>query len=242
MHFHSTTSTDGVVERGFTLGDVTGLLWSPTDSSDPAPVVLIGHNGGQDKRAPGVVNRARHFVTACGFTVVAIDAPGHGDRPRTAADEEYIAALRRAQADGDARSAVARLCAHLAERGVPDWRATLDALGDVGPVAYWGVTLGTAIGVPLTAADPRIAAAVFGLLAPEGLTEAAGRVTVPLQFLAQTDQPAAPNAGTGLFDAFASTDKELIVNPASQYHGRPFELESSTRFLLRHLAGVERTV
>lgn len=40
---------------------------------------------------------------------------------------------------------------------VPEWQATLDALqtlpeiGPGGPVGYWGVALGTAIGVPLTA-------------------------------------------------------------------------------------------
>ena len=30
--------------------------------------------------------RARRFVTECGFAVVAVDVPGHGDRPR---DEDF---------------------------------------------------------------------------------------------------------------------------------------------------------
>jgi hypothetical protein len=49
---------------------------------------------------------------------------------------------------------------------VADWQATLDALaglGYPGPLGYWGVSLGTLIGVPLAAAEPRIGAAVFGL-------------------------------------------------------------------------------
>jgi hypothetical protein len=74
-------SSNGVVERTFTIG-VTGVLWSRASGSDRAPLVLMGHGGGQHKKAPGILARARHFVTECGFTVAAIDAPGHGDQPR----------------------------------------------------------------------------------------------------------------------------------------------------------------
>jgi pimeloyl-ACP methyl ester carboxylesterase len=242
MQFTSETSSNGVIERGFTLGEATGLLWTPRAGSAPAPLVLMGHGGGQDKRARGIVNRASHFVTTCGFAVAAIDAPGHGDRPRTAKDEEHVAALRQAQAAGDPIGAITRYNTYLAEQAVPEWQETLDALqtlpGIAGPVGYWGVALGAAVGVSLTAVEPRIVAAVFGLLGPESLTEAAGKITVPIQFLAQSDEPSDPHSGTGLFEAFASTDKTLISNPAAHYRGRPFELESSTEFLLEHLGRV----
>ena len=239
MHFISQTSSNGVVERGFTIGEVTGLLWTPIASSTPAPLVLMGHGGGQHKRAPGIVSRAVHFVTTCGFAVAAIDAPGHGDRPRTVQDEEHVAALRQAQEAGDLVGAIARYNTYLSDRAVPEWQATLDALRTLpdiaGPVGYWGVALGTAIGVSLTAVEPRVVAAVFGLLGPEALTEAAGKITVPIQFLAQSDEPSDPHNGTGLYEAFASIDKTLISHPAAHYRGRPFELESSTEFLLDHL-------
>jgi len=52
-------------------------------------------------------------------------------------------------------------------------------------VGYWGVSLGGAIGVPLVAAEPRITAAVFGLVGQETLAEAAAQVSVPVQFLLQ---------------------------------------------------------
>jgi hypothetical protein len=51
---------------------------------------------------------------------------------------------------------------------VPEWQATLDALqalpeiGTEAPIGYGGMTLGTAIGLPLAASDSRITAAVFG--------------------------------------------------------------------------------
>ena len=76
---------DGVLEREFTLGEIPGVLWTP--GSAPAPLILSGHNGGLHKRLPRLVARARHYAAEYGFAAAAIDAPGHGDRPRSAADE-----------------------------------------------------------------------------------------------------------------------------------------------------------
>jgi hypothetical protein len=74
--------------------------------------------------------------------------------------------------------------------------------------------MGAAIGVPLVAAEPRIAAAVFGLAGRETLAEAAGRITVPVEFLLQWDDEMVPReVGLALFDAFASREKTLHANP-----------------------------
>ena len=242
MEFTAETSSDGVRERTFTLGEVAGVLWSRASGSDRAPVVLMGHGGGQHKKAPGVLARARHFVTACGFTVAAIDAPGHGDRPCTAADEQQIAALRQAQAANEPTGPiVVRYNCALAERAVPEWRMTLDALQELpeigrGPVGYWGLALGTAIGVPLAAVEPRITAAVFGLLGHESLTGAAGEATVPLQFLLQwDDEHVSRQSGLALFDAFGSAEKTLHANPGGHRQVPAFELNSASRFFIRHL-------
>ena len=81
---------DGVLEREFTLGEVPGVLWTP--GSAPAPLILIGHNGGLHKRLPRLVARARHYAAEYGFAAAAIDAPGHGDRPGSAVDEQHRAA------------------------------------------------------------------------------------------------------------------------------------------------------
>jgi len=89
---------DGVLEREFTLGEIPGVLWTP--GSAPAPLILSGHNGGLHKRLPRLVARARHYAAEYGFAVAAIDAPGHGDRPRSAVDEQARAGLRRAMEAG----------------------------------------------------------------------------------------------------------------------------------------------
>jgi pimeloyl-ACP methyl ester carboxylesterase len=244
VHFTVETSSDGVIERSFTLGDITGVLWSPASGSGRVPLVLLGHGGGQHKRAPGILARARHYVTACGFAAAAIDAPGHGGRPRSEADEQQVTAIRQSQAAGEPPGpAIMRYNAGLAALAVPEWRATLDAMQDLaeigpgGPVGYWGMSLGTAIGVPLTAAEPRIAAAVFGVLGHGFLADAAAKVTVPVQFLLQWDDELVERAsGLALFDAFASAQKTLHANPGTHLQVPRFELDCSARFFLRHLS------
>ena len=88
----------------------------------------------------------------------------------------------------------------LAGQAVADWQAVLTAVQELdhvgaGPVGYWGVSMGCGLGVPLLAAEPRIRAAVLGLLGVHGLAETAARVTVPVQFLLQWDDDAGA-AGT----------------------------------------------
>jgi dienelactone hydrolase len=242
MRFTSETTSNGVLERLFTLDNIPGVLWSPTDPTGTRPLVLLGHGGGQHKRAPGLVARAHRYVRACGFAVAAIDAPAHGDRPRSEQDEGFAAGIRERMAAGEPIGPeIARNNAELSARAVPEWRATLDALqeldcvGEGGPVGYWGVSLGSGIGVPLVAAEPRITAAVFGLVG-EALAEAAARVTVPVEFLLQWDDELVPrDSGLALFDAFASRQKTLHANPGRHVGVPAFELESSQHFFTRHL-------
>jgi dienelactone hydrolase len=246
VRFTAETSSNGVVERDFLVGEVPGVLWSPVSGSDHAPVVLMGHGGGLHKKTPGLMARAHDAVTTRGFTVVAIDAPGHGDRPRTAEDEWARAEFRQAQATGDTerfKSASVRYVTSLAERAVPEWQATLDALqrlpeiGAEAPIGYGGgISLGTAIGVPLTAIEPRITAAIFGggFFVYEALIDAARRITVPIQFLLPwDDEHVERQSALALFDAFASKEKTLHANPGDHRTIRWVGVDDE--FLARHL-------
>ncbi len=243
MRFTSETTSNGVSQRLFTIDDITGALWAPTGDAGPRPLVLLGHGGGHHKLAEGVVARALDYVTACRFAVAAIDAPEHGDRPKTGQNEQLVAGIRERVAAGEpVGPAVVRYNRELAKRAVPEWQATLDALqgldgiGAGGPVGYWGVSLGTGIGIPFVAAEPRITAAVFGL-AGDGLAEAAARISVPVAFLLQWDDELVPReSGLALFDAFASREKTLHANAGGHRAVPSFELDSSARFFTRHLA------
>ncbi|MFD4507979.1 dienelactone hydrolase family protein [Streptomyces sp. NPDC058457] len=243
MQFTAQTTSNGVVERDFTVDGIPGVLWSPASGPERAPLVLMGHGGGTHKKWPAMPGRAHRLVDVGGFHVACIDSPGHGDRPRTAYDEQEIAALYRAREAGEPEGPiVVRYNAHLAERAVPEWQATLDALqalpeiGAEGPVGYYGLNMGTAIGVPLAAADPRITAAVFGLHWPDALAATAGRITVPVQFHLQWDDEHIPReAGLALFDAFASEEKTLHANTGRHKEHPRFEADSAVRFFARHL-------
>ena len=229
---------DAVLEREFTLGEIPGVLWTPR--SAPAPLILIGHNGGLHKRLPRLVARARHYAAEYGFAVAAVDAPGHGDRPRSAADEQHRADLRRAMAaGGPVDEIVDALVVPLVDRAVPEWRTTLDALlalpGIGGPVGYEGMT---AVGIRLAVVEPRVRAAVlFGQgLVPGVLREEARHVAVPLQFLLQWDDEGMERQPVlDQFDAFGTREKTLHANLGG-HAGTPwFEVDDAARFFMRHL-------
>jgi pimeloyl-ACP methyl ester carboxylesterase len=240
MRITNESTSDGVRERHFTLGDVPGVLWSPAYATAGTPLVLLGHGGGQHKSAPGIRARAHSYATAGGFASAAIDAPGHGDRERTDEDERFAAEIMARRTAGEpVLPMIVRRNAILAERAVPEWRATLDALTELegfGRVGFWGVSLGSAVGIPFVAAEPRMTAAVFGLAGHENLAEAAARITVPVEFLLQWDDELVPrDSGLALFDAFASAEKTLQANPGLHANVPAFELDSSRRFFSRHL-------
>ena len=187
MRFTSETTSNGVTERLFTLDDITGVIWSPANATGSHPLVLLGHGGGQHKKAAGVLARARQYA-ACGFAAAAIDAPGHGDRPPVERHQRLMADIRQRVADGEALGPhMAGYNVVLAAQAVPEWQATLDALleldGITGPGGYWGISMGGGIGVLLVAAEPRIGAGVLGLAGHETLLEAAGRISVPVEFV-----------------------------------------------------------
>ncbi len=242
MRFIAETSCDGVREQVFTLGEIPGVLWTPEGAAGGRPLILMGHGGGQHKKAPGIVARARRFVAECGYAAAAVDVPSHGDRPQ---DEEYgrIVAGNRARADAGAELAplIARFQALVARQTVPEWRAVLDAVQKLdhvgtGPVGYWGVSMGCGLGVPFVAAEPRVRAAVLGLGGALASAEAAARITVPVEFLVQWDDERVPrDQSLALFDAFASAEKTLHANPGKHAELPAFELDAALLFFARHL-------
>ncbi len=229
---------DGVLEREFTLGEIPGVLWTP--GSAPAALILSGHNGGLHKREPRLVARARHSAAQYGFAVAAIDAPGHGDRPRSAVDEQHRADLRWAMEAGEpVDEIVDAFIVPLVERAVPEWRTTLDALLSLPeiacPVGYAGMT---AIGIRLAVVEPRISATGFfaGGFVPGALREEARQVIIPLLFLLQWDDEGNDRQlALDLFDAFGSREKTLHANLGG-HAGTPwFEVDDGARFFARHL-------
>ena len=131
---------------------------------DPGPVVVVGHGAEGDRRAPYVSGSGKGWARR-GLSVVAADAPRHGDRADPHPLPEVIGADR-----------------DLLEWWVADHRIVLDvaaARAGGAPIGYLGVSMGALFGVHLAAGDDRVAAAV---LAVGGST----RVATPERFGAET--------------------------------------------------------
>lgn len=252
MRLTDETTANGITERQFELdvaGErVPGVLWTPDAATGPRPLLLMGHGGSQHKKAERLLARAHGFVRRLGYAVAAIDAPGHGDRATPEQRAQYAETLRqRIERRGSGLSPeVARQLAERARVAVPEWRATLAALRELdevgadGPVGYWGVSMGTLIGVPFVAEEPRIVAAVFGLsgLLPDhpGHGAAAAKITIPIEFVLQWDDNLVPREhGLGLYDAFGSSEKSLHVNPGGHVETPDFEAAGWAGFFQRHL-------
>jgi alpha-beta hydrolase superfamily lysophospholipase len=236
-------STKGVVERRF-AADVSGrvvpgLLWHGADVKGPRPLVLLGHGATRHKRVEYLLALARLLVRRHGIAAAAIDGPGHGDRRQGAPVDdvvvfgEFLAEWSRPGTTDDV---------------VAEWAAVLtglreaDEVGD-GPLGYWGLSMGTIYGIPLAAAEPRIQAAVFGLMGLVGPTQErmatdAAALACPVLFLAQWDDSLIPRQHAfELFDAIGSLDKRLHAHPGEHAAVPAEELEFSARFLARHLEG-----
>ncbi|HXC57322.1 MAG TPA: hypothetical protein VNU97_18620 [Rhizomicrobium sp.] len=248
-------SESGVTEYLFDLtvaGErVPAVLWAPEGAQGPRPLLLMGHGGSQHKKIGTLAARARQYAQRLGYATLAIDAPGHGDRISREQAEKLAAevgARVRGQA-GSNPSFTAEMMKTMAERtqrAIPEWKAALDAVqaldfvGASGPVGYWGVSMGTAIGVPFVASEPRIKCAVFGLagLRPgqSAFEQAAAAIAIPLEFVFQWEDAVAPREnGIALFNAFASKEKTMHINPGAHVEIPNFEGASWQAFYVRHL-------
>jgi dienelactone hydrolase len=245
-------------------GTVPGVIWRPTGADGPRPVILIGHGGTQHKRVPNVVGLARGLVRHQGYACVAIDAPGHGDRitdPEAAEAARRRLGSRLAGTGSGSRPMAAALSPdqqremqERSTRGVGEWKSVVDAVEadkDLcdGRFGYWGLSMGTAIGLPFVASEPRVQAAVLGLLglgdrpAPGAFADAAAALRVPVLFIFQwDDELMTRESGVALFDAIGSTDKSMHVNPGGHVEVPRFERLAAEHFYLRTLGPVDAAV
>jgi dienelactone hydrolase len=237
----------GVHTRPFEVSDgerservVPGLLWTPVDARGGRPLVLIGHGAGGSKAEGYVVSLARRLVTRAGYAVAAIDGPVHGDRRVGGAASGAVPFLEFSQLWSRDPT--------MTDTMIADWRATLDTLlllDEVGrgPVGWWGLSMGTILGLPFVAGEPRIQAAVLGLMGMTGPTRErirtdAPRVRCPVLYLVQWDDELFDRgASFELFDALGSGDKHLHANLGRHGEVPDEEFEASAAFLVDRLGG-----
>lgn len=256
MQFTKEKDIDGVMQRDFSVEadgqSVPCVLWAPADARGPRNLIVMGHGGSQHKKTENIRVRALDYARRLGWATVVADAPDHGDR----ISREDAARLARevgARVTGQATEAPSDMAKRFSQmekrsrQAAAEWKVMLDAvqqldfIGENQPVGYWGVSMGTAFGVPFVAAEPRISCAVFGLAGLRAgttyLEEAAGRVTVPVQFVFQWDDAVASReGGIDLFNAFASKEKTMHINPGGHMDIPNFERTAWYEFFTRHMS------
>ena len=256
MEVLSEKTEKGVVEQRFDLrvdGEtVPGIRWCPEHAGAPRPTILIGHGGTQHKRVPNVLGLARRFVRHLGYGAVALDAPGHGERitdPTQAERRRQAIQARIAAGPGTGGISLgpqeAKEWVERTTKGIAEWHALLDSLDEQGEgpqYGYWGVSMGTLIGLPFVASEPRIGAAVLGLAGMGGrpgadrFEQAARALTVPVLLVLQgNDELVDQSAGLALFDAIGSSEKTVHINPGGHVEIPLFERDAYEAFFLRHL-------
>ena len=225
-----------LVEREFSVPSLATGEPVPAVLRRPAAgegdrLVLLGHGGRTDKRAP-YIEHVAGLLAARGITSLAIDGPGHGDRRTadfTGATEEFAAAWH----GGGGTAGM-----------LGDWRAALDAVeAEFGarPTGWWGLSMGTMMGLPVCAHDERIRFAVLGLMGTWGpnrdeLIEAAAALTTPVRFLVQWDDEVVPRDRCfELYGLLASRRKTMHVNPGAHAAVPRFEVAASVDYLDHHL-------
>jgi dienelactone hydrolase len=215
---------------------VPAVAWMPEPSRGPRPLVLVGHGGSGHKTSQLVLDAAMPLVRDHGFVVAAIDGPVHGER----------------RASFDAGAAVRDEFRALWAAGgsvepmIADWRATLDHLCrmpevDAEAVGWYGISMGTAYGLPFVAAEPRIRAAVLGMwgtsrVNSQRLVEDARRVTIPVLFQQKKDDEFfTPEGQVEVYEALASRDKRLAVYDGGHTDPAGAQLADLVAFLAQRL-------
>ena len=235
-----TARADGIVTREFTLmrGErpVTGVLWHREQPRAGAPLVCFGHGASGDRHQRPIPDLSTALVREESAFALSIDGPVHGRRQQGPGGREAF--WPEWERPGTVEDMVA------------DWQAALDAVQALpevgeGPVGYWGLSMGTVYGAPLVAAEPRITAAVLGLMGIAGpehyrptVATAARRISCPVLFIMQLEDELFTRAQClELFDALGTENKRLHANPGLHPAVPLEELRHSREFLAAHLGG-----
>lgn len=212
-------------------------LWVPqqpnTASTNKFPLVLVGHGGSGHKKSQLVLDIANILVGQHQIAVAAIDGPVHGDRREVFNDGPIVRQeFRDLWQSGNSVDTM-----------LEDWQASIDHLLkqpniDPNRIAWYGISMGTAYGLPLVAADARIKASALGMWGTcrtpnERLIQDAKKISTPVLFQTKQDDEIFTKEGQQhLYDLIASAQKELRSYPGGHTDPKTNQLDDIVEFLI----------
>jgi len=227
-------ATEHAIERGFSIAvdghTVPAVYWQPKQGTGDY-LVLLGHGGGTHKKVDYLLGMVE-LLAQRGIAALSIDGPGHGERAQQGPSQK-ISDFAQVWHEAGGTEAV-----------ISDWKAALDfveAEQGAKATAWWGLSMGTMMGLPVTASDERIKLALFGLMGEwgpnqEDLVRLAPAVTCPVRFLVQWDDEVVPReACLALFNRLGSKTKTLHANPGRHAAVPRFEMAASIAYLHERL-------
>jgi len=241
---------DGNAVREFRLAvtdsrEVTGALWLPARPQAGAPLVCFGHGASGDRYQLPICTLARRFSREAAYPVLSLDGPIHGLRGDDLEGPEKQGQFIQRFVQDD--NCIADMTA--------DWNAaiavtqSLPGIG-VGSLAYFGLSMGSMLGMAMLAQRDDVDVAVLGLVGagrdkfPRGgeLLDAAAQIDCPLLFLMSTgDEIFSQQRYLNVFNALGSKDKRLHANPGGHANIAVDEVDYVFDFVAGHLADpVER--
>ena len=165
---------------------------------------------------------------------MAIDGPGHGERSTTEFSEGSNPDLfKTVWEEGGGHFGM-----------LEDWKESLSFIEmEMGPVptGWWGLSMGTMMGLPISVVDKRIRIAVLGLMGvwgpnKEHLKTLAPKLERPVMFLIQWDDEVVPrDKCLELYDLLGTNKKTLHINPGKHVEVPFFEINNSIKYLDKHL-------
>jgi dienelactone hydrolase len=221
---------------------VSGRLLLPPGPDGRHPLVLVGHGAGGSKDADYLDAAVGPWVRG-GAAVASIDFPLHGERASAKLSERLLASFAAPASD-----AHAALWLEFGAQAVVDLERALDALSahpevDAGRTVYAGFSLGTLLGAPFCAGEPRVRAAALAIggggIGPEALDPAlhiAAFAPRPLLFVNATRDERIPRKHAEALHAAAGEPKQVLWFECGHAELPGRALKAMWTFLRPHLA------
>ena len=233
---------------------VPGALWLPAEGP-PEALILVGHGGSRHKRDESTLDFIAAVVENNNLAAAAIDGPIHGGRGRDLSSRQGPGLSPGPSPDPSAlQTAFLNLWktpGNGIEYMVSDWQASLTALLALPelqgvPIGYFGLSMGTAYGLPFAAADARIGAAVLGMWGANYPNSAVlvGRATAvkcPVLFLYKSEDGFFTlDGGLEIYRALSNDDKCFVMHEGPHTSATPEQTNLAIRFLVERLMTGER--